>query len=74
MPCKGYANPITNDGPRFHSDIPVSELAECDTRVIKVTLPKPFIFIYLHGHSFIISHTCIHTFIHARIHSFIPCI
>ena len=28
MPHEGYANPITNDGPRFHLNMPVSELAE----------------------------------------------
>ena len=27
-----YADPITNDGPRFHSIIPVSELTERVTR------------------------------------------
>ena len=26
MPHKGYTNPIMNNGPGFHSDIPVSEL------------------------------------------------
>ena len=28
MPQEGYANPITNDGPRFCSITPVSELTE----------------------------------------------
>ena len=28
MPQEGYADPITNDGPRFHSITPVSELTE----------------------------------------------
>ena len=32
MPQEGYADPITNDGPRFHSIIPVSELIERVTR------------------------------------------
>ena len=32
MSQKGYANPVTNDGPGFHSIIPVSELTECVTR------------------------------------------
>ena len=73
MPYEGYVDPITNDGHGFHSNMTVSELTERVTRVIKVTLPKPF-FIYLHDHSFIISHTRIRIFIHARIHSFIPCI
>ena len=32
MSQEGYANPITNDGPRFHSIILISELTECVTR------------------------------------------
>ena len=32
MSQEGYANPIMNDGPKFHSIIPVSELTECVTR------------------------------------------
>ena len=32
MPHDGYANPITNDGPRLHSIIPVSELTKRVTR------------------------------------------
>ena len=28
MSQEGYANPVTNDVPRFHSNIPVSELTE----------------------------------------------
>ena len=28
MSQEGYADPITNDGPEFHSIIPVSELTE----------------------------------------------
>ena len=32
MSQEGYADPITNDGPRFHSIIPVSELTERVTR------------------------------------------
>ena len=28
MPHEGYTDPVTNDGPRFHSDMPVSELTE----------------------------------------------
>ena len=35
MPHEGYANPVTNDGPGFHSDMPVSELTERDTRAIE---------------------------------------
>ena len=37
MPHEGYANPITNDGPRFHSDMPVSEFIERDTRAIEAS-------------------------------------
>ena len=33
MPHEGYADPVTNDGPGFHSDMPISKLTECDTRV-----------------------------------------
>ena len=32
MSQEGYANPITNNGPRFHSIIPVSEFTERVTR------------------------------------------
>jgi len=28
MPQEGYADPITNDGPGFHSIIPISKLTE----------------------------------------------
>ena len=38
MPHEGYADPITNDGPRFHSDMPVRELAERDTRAIEASV------------------------------------
>ena len=41
MPLEGYANPIMNDGPRFHSNTPVSELIERVTQAIEVTLPTP---------------------------------
>ena len=37
MPHEGYADLVTNDGPRFHSDMPVSELAERDTQAIKAS-------------------------------------
>ena len=37
MPHEGYTDPVTNDGPRFHSNMPVSELTECVTRAIKAT-------------------------------------
>ena len=35
MSQEGYANPITNDGPGFHSNMPVSELTERVTRAIE---------------------------------------
>ena len=38
MPHEGYADPVMNDGPGFHSDMPVSELAEHDTRAIKASV------------------------------------
>ena len=37
MPHEGYANPVMNDGPGFHSDMPISELTECVTRAIKAS-------------------------------------
>ena len=37
MSQEGYANPITNDGPGFHSIIPVSELTERVTRAIEAS-------------------------------------
>ena len=37
IPHKGYADPILKDGPGFHSDMPVSELTECDTRAIEAS-------------------------------------
>ena len=37
MPHEGYADPVTNDGPRFHSNVPVSELTERVTRAIEVS-------------------------------------
>ena len=37
MPHEGYADPVTNDGPRFHSNMPVSELTERVTRAIKAS-------------------------------------
>ena len=37
MPYEGYADPVTNDGPRFHSDMPVSELTERVTRAIEAS-------------------------------------
>ena len=37
MQHDGYADPITNDGPRFHLDMPVSELTERVTRAIEAS-------------------------------------
>ena len=37
MPHEGYADPITNDGPGFHSNMPVSELTECISRAIEAS-------------------------------------
>ena len=31
MPHEGYVDPVTNDGPKFYSDMPVSELTKRDT-------------------------------------------
>ena len=28
MPYEGYADPVMNDGPGFHLDMPISELTE----------------------------------------------
>ena len=38
MPHEGYANPIMNDVPGFHSDMPVSEFTEHDTRAIEASI------------------------------------
>ena len=35
MPHQGYANPVMNDGPGFHSNMPVSELTERVASAIK---------------------------------------
>ena len=37
MPHEGYADPIMNDGPRFHSNVPVSELTERVARAIEAS-------------------------------------
>ena len=37
MPHEGYADPVTNDRPEFHSNVPVSELTKRVTRAIKAT-------------------------------------
>ena len=38
MPHEGYADPVMNDGPGFYSNMPVSELAERDTRAIEASV------------------------------------
>ena len=35
MPHEGYIDPVMNDKPRFHLDMPVSELTERITRAIE---------------------------------------
>ena len=37
MSHEGYANPVMNDGHRFHSNVPVSELTERVTRAIEAS-------------------------------------
>ena len=37
MPHEGYANPVMNDRPGFHSNVPVSELTERVTRAIEAS-------------------------------------
>ena len=37
MPHEGYANLVVDDGPRFHSNIPISELTERVTRAIEAS-------------------------------------
>ena len=37
MPHEGYADPVMNDGPGIHSDMPVSELTERVTRAIEAS-------------------------------------
>ena len=37
MPHECCANPVMNDGAKFHSDIPVRELIERVTRVIEAS-------------------------------------
>ena len=37
MPHEGYADPVTNDGPGFRSNVPVSELTERVTRAIEAS-------------------------------------
>ena len=37
MSHEGYADPVMNDRPRFHSDTPISELIEHVTRAIEAS-------------------------------------
>ena len=37
MPHEGYADPVMNDGPGFHSDIPVRELTERVAQTIEAS-------------------------------------
>ena len=37
MPHEGYANLVMNNGHGFHSDMPISELIERDTRAIEAS-------------------------------------
>ena len=37
MPHEGYADPVTNDGPGFHSNVLVSELTMRVTRAIEAS-------------------------------------
>ena len=37
IPHEGYADPVMNDGPGFHSNVPVSELTERVTQAIKAS-------------------------------------
>ena len=37
MPHQGYADPIMNDEPGFHSNVPVSELTERVTRATEAS-------------------------------------
>ena len=37
MPHEGYADPVTNDGPGFHSNMPISELTEHVTGAIEAS-------------------------------------
>ena len=37
MPYEGYADPVINNEPGFHSNMPVSELTEPATRAIEAS-------------------------------------
>ena len=38
MPHEGSTDPSVDDGPRFHSNMPISELTERDTQAIKASV------------------------------------
>ena len=38
MPHQGYADPVMNDEPGFHLDMPVSELTKRNTRAIEASV------------------------------------
>ena len=58
----GHADSITNDESGSWSDISDRSSSNPFTRVIKVTLPKPPLFLYMN----------IHSYMHAFIHSIHP--
>ena len=37
MPQEGYADPVTNDRPGFHSNMPINKLTERITRAIEAS-------------------------------------
>ena len=37
MPHEGFVDPVMNDGPGFHSNMPISELTERVTRAIEAS-------------------------------------
>ena len=37
MPHEGYADLVTNDGPEFHSDVPIIKLTERVARAIEAS-------------------------------------
>ena len=38
MPLEGSVDPYANDGPGFHTNIPISELIESDTGAIEASI------------------------------------
>ena len=58
--------PLVNDGPGFHSNMPISELTEHDTRAIEVTLLTPaFLFQCMIIHSSMLMHAFMNSSIHS---------